>query len=269
MRLLLFLFLCLSLAAPPAAWARASSSTSSKETGRSSIDLSRPPKIITSEIIAHVREAARAGGSEKTAAAALAGLGRAHSELLSRVAALSSSSASASSPAEKKPKNEKRVVGEDGGREMMRSVLEAAAAREGRSGGSSSRGGEGGGGDDGGGKIGGARCEQRSGLGGGGGGGGTEQQEAHSDGQDSASAARGELPPSEPCSSDSSLAAQAGRCRLEKAFREEGEDGVEEDERRRGRRALIPFSLSFFGLVCFSHTESRFFPCLIHFRVKR
>ena len=127
MRLLLLFLLCLSLAAPPAAWAHASSA-SPKESGSIPVDLSRPPRVITPEIIAHLREAATARDGEKTAAAA-SGLGRAHSALLSRVAALSSASSSAG----KLPKSGKRV-GEDGGREMMRSVLEAAAAKEGRGG---------------------------------------------------------------------------------------------------------------------------------------
>lgn len=100
MRLLLFFFLlCLSLAAPPAARAHASSASSKESQSSSPVDLSRPPREITPEIIAHLREAARAacGGEEKTAAEAVAGLGRAHSALLSRVAALSSSSAGSES----------------------------------------------------------------------------------------------------------------------------------------------------------------------------
>lgn len=92
------------------------------------MDLSRPPKFISPEILSHLREVAKArGDGEETAAAS--SFGRAHSELLSRVAALS---ASAESPKGKR-------VGGDGGREMMQFVLEAAAAKEGRR---SPRGGE-------------------------------------------------------------------------------------------------------------------------------
>lgn len=124
MKRLLFFLLCLAFfAAPFAAWAYVPSASPKAATDKRSsspVDLSRPPRVITPEIISHLREAAKARG-EKTAAA-FSGLGKAHAELLSRVAALSAST---------KMPNEKRV-GDDGGREMMRSVLEAAAAKEGR-----------------------------------------------------------------------------------------------------------------------------------------
>jgi hypothetical protein len=125
-RLLFFLLLCLS----PAARAHAPASSKATTGTRSSpVDLSRPPRVITPEIISHLREAAKAKArGEKTAA--VSGLGQAHSELLSRVAALSSSAS-----AGKQPNVREKRVGEDGGREIMRSVLEAAAAKEGRGGG--------------------------------------------------------------------------------------------------------------------------------------
>lgn len=122
-QLFFFLLLCLSAARAHAIVPKAAAAAAAVEERRdAAIDLSRPPRVITPEILAHVKEVAKArGGGEKTAA--VSSFAKAHSELLSRVAALSDASAQGM--------NGERV-GEDGGREMMRSVLEAAAAKEGK-----------------------------------------------------------------------------------------------------------------------------------------